>query len=378
MPKNKIHKLSDGRYTYSATDCTGKRHRLNSLQGEKKSSFIKRCDELDKQIERFKTSQDITLNDLFYKWVADTWEDAKQNLENKKDFKLADYDTITAIYKNHIEHVLGNRPLPSIRKAEIYELLMNLREQGYSDSLINKAKGAISRPINWSIQTLGYDIPNVANHIRLPARINKKSENIRVFTKEDEERFFEAAKTSKWFNYFKILLLTGFRPSEAFGLRWEDVGQDSIILRQSITIRGLGNLKTPSAYRSFPITPKIRLVLENQKSQYPDMEWVFAGSLESKTLNAPKSAFHRIIKRTAIWEKVDRKYHGILIKEPLDYTMYDFRHTFGTRCAEAGVPDYVLAKLMGHSDISITKKYYISVTDRMITDAKNLLEDVFN
>lgn len=102
MPKNKIHKLSDGRYTYSATDCTGKRHRLNSLQGEKKSSFIKRCDELDKQIERFKTSQDITLNDLFYKWVADTWADAEENLENKKDFKLADYDTTTVIYKNMI------------------------------------------------------------------------------------------------------------------------------------------------------------------------------------------------------------------------------------------------------------------------------------
>lgn len=41
MPKNKIHKLSDGRYTYSTTDYVGQRHRLNSLVGEKKHSAIK-------------------------------------------------------------------------------------------------------------------------------------------------------------------------------------------------------------------------------------------------------------------------------------------------------------------------------------------------
>ena len=42
--------------------------------------------------------------------------------------------------------------------------------------------------------------------------------------------------------------------------------------------------------------------------------------------------------------------------------MYGLRHSFATLCSERGVPDVVLKELMGHSDSSTTKKYYIHVT----------------
>jgi integrase len=37
--------------------------------------------------------------------------------------------------------------------------------------------------------------------------------------------------------------------------------------------------------------------------------------------------------------------------------LYDFRHTFATRCAQAGCELPILADLLGHSDITTTMRY---------------------
>jgi integrase len=39
--------------------------------------------------------------------------------------------------------------------------------------------------------------------------------------------------------------------------------------------------------------------------------------------------------------------------------VHDFRRTFATRCAEAGMPMVRLANILGHSSSHITEKYYV-------------------
>ena len=43
---------------------------------------------------------------------------------------------------------------------------------------------------------------------------------------------------------------------------------------------------------------------------------------------------------------------------------HSLRHTFGTRCIEAGMNPVVVQKLMGHTDVSVTLNTYTSVFDR--------------
>lgn len=40
------------------------------------------------------------------------------------------------------------------------------------------------------------------------------------------------------------------------------------------------------------------------------------------------------------------------------------RHTFATRCIESGMPAVVLAKFLGHIDVSVTLNTYTSVFDK--------------
>lgn len=51
------------------------------------------------------------------------------------------------------------------------------------------------------------------------------------------------------------------------------------------------------------------------------------------------------------------------------------RHTFATRCIEAGIPPVVLKKWLGHSDIHITLDTYTDVFSELNDGSVNLLDD---
>jgi integrase len=45
------------------------------------------------------------------------------------------------------------------------------------------------------------------------------------------------------------------------------------------------------------------------------------------------------------------------------FEFYCWRHTCGTRWAEAGMDKYTVARLMGHSSPRVAERYYIHVTE---------------
>ena len=53
--------------------------------------------------------------------------------------------------------------------------------------------------------------------------------------------------------------------------------------------------------------------------------------------------------------------------------------TFATRCAEAKIAPVVLKEVLGHSDISITMKYYIDIdTDFIKAENKSVVNYLIN
>ena len=93
-------------------------------------------------------------------------------------------------------------------------------------------------------------------------------------------------------------------------------------------------------------------------------------------MEAMKSTFSRITAKTATYERGGRNdIEKIrMLTPPVDFTLYDFRHTFATEMADRGMQATALKTLMGHSDIIITLRYYVDLTDKMKADAKQILE----
>ena len=61
----------------------------------------------------------------------------------------------------------------------------------------------------------------------------------------------------------------------------------------------------------------------------------------------------------------NRKLKELLEKMNItDITSHSLRHTYGTRCIEAGMRAVALQRLMGHTDVAITLNTYTSVFNK--------------
>lgn len=78
-------------------------------------------------------------------------------------------------------------------------------------------------------------------------------------------------------------------------------------------------------------------------------------------------------------KKKDRKGLNTIVNlKTSDVNTHMLRHTFATRCIEAGMSAVVLQKLLGHKDIETTLNTYTSVFNKFKEDELKKAEEYFN
>lgn len=372
MPRNRIHKLSDGRYGYSVTDKAGERHRMVSHKGETKDAFSARCDELDKQC-KFELRTD-TFDDLFSSWID---MHVKPNLSN------GDEQTTVYLYESFVKRHIGHLSLSEISPATIYNMLNEAAANGWSRSTVSKVKGVVSRPFQWAIGSVGLDMIPPTAAIRFRMKKVKKSRRRRYLTDDEANRVMGHAIRSKYHDAFALMLILGLRPSEALGLQIGDIEPEHLNIERAITIHDDSDGKTDMAPRRIRLPHQGVHILNRLKRQAAFVTtegWLFPSEGGGKpSMNAMKSAFDRVVRATAVHKRGGR--NGMkkleLIQPPVTATMYDLRHTFATRMVAMGMPAVTLQKIMGHADIKTTLSYYVDVTEEMESKAADLMQSAF-
>jgi integrase len=185
-----------------------------------------------------------------------------------------------------------------------------------------------------------------------PAKITlAKGERQRdaVLTDGDWERYI-AECPQPWRDAAIIVRGTGMRPGEAFALRWEN-----------IYLNGTGGLvqvtdgKTKAARRMLPMVPAVYAALKSRREVAGNVEegWVFPSSSREGHFNkdTAKDQHKRALSRV----NANAKKNGL--KELNPFQPYVLRHTALTRLAEAGCDVFTLARIAGHSSITITQRY---------------------
>lgn len=112
--------------------------------------------------------------------------------------------------------------------------------------------------------------------------------------------------------------------------------------------------KSKSGYRTIPLTEEALEFLRLQKNQSIDiisLEWREFIFLCRKGTPVKNSTYDTMLFK--LCEKA-----GIP-----EFSMHVFRHTFATRCIEAGMIPKTLQTILGHSNISITMNLYVYTTD---------------
>ena len=132
-----------------------------------------------------------------------------------------------------------------------------------------------------------------------------------------------------------LIVETGMRPGEVFLLKAEDLNMPQRYLKAT---RG----KTRFARRNIPLTESAIQVLERRLTGAKGPYLFPHRSDVGRPLNNLDRGHHKAVRDAEI--------------EP-SFRLYDFRHTFGSRSAMAGVDLATLKELMGHSSITTTMRY---------------------
>jgi integrase len=164
-----------------------------------------------------------------------------------------------------------------------------------------------------------------------------------------------------------VLADTGLRPDECYRLRWEDLnwkaGRFGILqVRQG---------KTSAARRTIPMTPRVRFILEKhwEVAQKPTEGWLWpaptkAGYVNHSSLKKSHTRAFRLA-NAAVKKRNEEK--GTMEKEIRPWVLYSFRHTFLTRLGQSGCDAWTLARIAGHSSITMSSRYVHPSEDAVIS-----------
>lgn len=242
--------------------------------------------------------------------------------------------------------LLGGISLAGLRRADVVEWRDRLLARGLARQTVKNALNLLRSGLADALDRELCE-RNMAADVTVPRRAGRKpsKEDLEGIMLPEEQAAVLEAVPEREQPMVIVALLTGLRWSELSWLRWEDVGDDVIVVRRS---RGGGPTKSGKA-RRVPLLPAARVALEVQRAgRRKRCPWVFPGRHGDPRTTRP-SPWPRWVAASGIGRPI--RWH-------------DLRHTCATallagwwsETGERWTLDEV-CKMLGHSSIHITERY---------------------
>ena len=309
-------------------------------------------------------SDNITLDAWFNRWVE---------VYKKKSVRPNTLREYTQIYNKNISPYLGNRNINSLVKSDMQILIDRAADDNYKYERQNKIKVILTDMFARAMED-NLMIRNPAKGVKLRA-----DKEIKAFalSREQQEEFFDACKGTFYDNLYNVAINTGLRPGELFALTADDIdlGGGYISVAKTLVYQKyldddcktfhIEPPKTRQSYRKVPINSECRKYLENQfelkrivKSKRPKQQndYLFVTKFNTPLNSVIYSdSIRSVVRRINDTRDSDNEF-------PF-FSGHTFRHTFATRCFEAGVQPKVVQSYLGHASLKMTMDLYTHITD---------------
>lgn len=372
-----IRQNSNGTYEGRYTNRLGQR---KSVYAASKAEIRQKlCDALKEESERKYVRKRLKLAEWYEIWMKE-YKERTIRKNSKLKYEIA--------FKKHILPDLGFFYMDEIRAFHIRKLINKLEDEGYGWETQNKVKVLLVDLFNVAIEN-EYALVNPARGIRIKRK--DKIERI-VLTLDQQNAFFECAAGTFYNNLFVVAVNTGLRPGEICALTEDDLDfkNHSISVNKTLLYQTLDGdtkktfhmdpPKTETSNRSMPMNDLCEAALRKQivlkrivEQKYPQKGSEFSSLLFTTKFNTPictqilSDAIKRIINEVNL--QVDETE-----KLPV-FSAHTFRHTFATRCIEAGVAPKTLQKYLGHASINMTMDLYVHTTELFLNDELRKFDD---
>lgn len=260
--------------------------------------------------------------DEIYNWtfkqVYEAWKD-----EHFREIGVKGTESYERAYD--VFEPLHDRKFRELRTADYQAIMDKYRDK--SHSLLSKFKQLATQMSQWGIRQ-ELITTNFATFIKLPENVKKEKE---IFSAEDIEKL--EADSSQAAKLTLMMVYTGMRIGELFGLRTENVHETYVI----------GGEKTEAGRnRIIPIRSEGRKYFAEFKQRAKGDLLISGYDGQKLIANFRNRDFYPLLERLGISKK----------------TPHATRHTFASWAVANNVKPELLQKMLGHADYSTTANIY--------------------
>ena len=295
------------------------------------------------------------LQDQYYSYWVQKWLYNKQTV-----VKASTHNQYKNIVNNHLLPFFGNLKLNEISTEKIEEFVSSLLSDGNRITSVGLSPKTVSDILAILKETFRYIKANNMDiqYSFATIKIKQPRKNMRVLSLQEEKKLIQHLIFNMDRFKFGILLslYTGIRIGELCALQGKhfSFSEKTLLIEQTVqrlqtndtTIKTKTELiitppKSDCSVRVIPL-PDFLYCYESYL-KIPDNNFLLSGSQKIVEPRTMQNHFKRYLKESSI---PDANYHAL-------------RHTFATRCVEAGFDIKSLSEILGHSSVKITLDKYV-------------------
>lgn len=280
--------------------------------------------------------------------IAVAWKEYKRPYV--KQSTMAAY---VLILENHIIPCFGDSD--SLHEKEVQALVLQKLEKGLSIKSVKDILIVLKMVMKYGVKNEWMNYYEW--DIKYPTTsANKELEVLSVAHHRAILNYIQSHFTFTGLGIY-ISLSTGLRIGEICALKWSDVNVADGIITVSRTIERIyiidgekkhtelviNTPKTQNSCRAIPMSKELLAMIKPLKKVVNDDFYVLTNDEHPTEPRTYRNYYNKLMTRLGIPKL---KYHGL-------------RHSFATRCIEAGCDYKTVSVLLGHSNISTTLNLYV-------------------
>ena len=276
--------------------------------------------------------------------------------------------TLTSYRNNfrvHIRPYVGEIALKDLTTYHIQKMLDN---GNFRFSLFIKVRNVIHGALEQAVE-LGMIPKNPCKGVAYPKDDRK---DVWALTKEEQQRFIAALDGEYYRTMLLTYLYTGMRAGEGIPLQWKDidlskrtirVNKKAIVRHDYATHSAKQEVqdfcKTKSSKRTVAITAGLTAILSEYKESMRQRAENMGQAWSEESLVFLNTRDKMVYSRN-LQESLYKIYRKAGIEGA---TMHTLRHTYATRCFEAGVDIKAISEQLGHANVKTTYNIYVHLLD---------------
>lgn len=306
--------------------------------------------------------------------LLDSWLDFKTRSKSIGNATIAQYGfSIT-----HLKDTIGDLEVIKLTAEEVDKFLTSKLEDGLSARYVKLLRSvlsmALAQGVKWKIVA--------SNVARDSAPIKQTQPQGKALTTDQAKILMDRVKGDRLEALWITLLSLGLRRGEALGLKWSDYDKTTRTLSISRNLKKegsnvvVGDLKTVTSRRIIPLPTFVAEALDaHRRAQIAEKAELLRSGIvwpDSDIMFATSWGLHLHP------DYVSKRFKSLAQDAKLgDWHLHELRHSAASFMLTKGVALEVVADILGHSSIRITKDTYGHLTTEHLKVGAAAMDSLF-